>query len=125
MEMKIKTIRIKPRDEFENELRELGSAWDSGKKIGKSIKGEFFESLEAVRSVLTEKRLELWRLIRDQKPGSILELSQLAERDFRGVHRDVSLLVSVGLVTLKAGKGKRGDVRRPISLAHRLSLDVA
>ena len=123
--MKVKTIRIKSRDEFESELKDLGKAWDNGKKLEKPIKGEFFESLEAVRGVLTEKRLELWRLIRDQKPGSILELAQMAERDFRGVHRDVSLLVGVGLVTLKAGKGKRGDVQRPVSLADSLSLEVA
>lgn len=64
----------------------------------KRLRGEYFESLEAIRNVLTEKRRALWRLIRDERPESILELSKIAGRDFKSVHRDVSVLVSVGLV---------------------------
>ena len=122
--MKVKKIGIKSRKQFEGELKELGKALDQGRKVT-PIRGEFFESLEAARSVLTEKRLELWRLTRDKKPRSILDLAHLARRDFRGVQRDVALLVAVGLVTLKYGKGKRGDPQQPVSLADSLSLEVA
>jgi predicted transcriptional regulator len=58
----------------------------------KTHKGEYFENLEAVRSVLTENRLSLLRLIRRYKPGSVAELARLAKRDFKHVHRDVELL---------------------------------
>jgi predicted transcriptional regulator len=107
--MRVKKIRIKTKDEFYDGL----------------LKGEFFESLEAVRNVLTEKRLELWRLIRDETPGSILELSKLAKRNFKSVYQDVAMLVAVGLVELKKEKGKRGDTQRPVSLADTLQLEVA
>jgi predicted transcriptional regulator len=91
----------------------------------KPLRGEYFESLEAVRNVLTEKRLELWRTIRDRHPASILELSRFAERDFKSVHRDVAVLVAVGLVELKKSKGQRGDTQKPTSLADALTLEVA
>ena len=89
------------------------------------LRGEYFESLEAVRNVLNEKRLALWRLIRDERPDSILSLSKIAGRDFKSVYRDVSVLLSVGLVELVKGKGQRGDTQKPTSLADALMLEVA
>lgn len=123
--MKTKKILIKSRADFEAELHKFARKWDDGQRPRKALTGEYFESLEAVRRILTEKRLELWRTIRDRKPNSILHLARMAERDFRGVHRDVMLLVSVGLVTLRREKGKHGDSQRPISLVDTLEFKVA
>ena len=122
--MKTKRIRIKAKEEFFADLISVAEALDRGDKV-KHRRGEYFESLEAVRNVLTEKRLALWRMIRDRHPGSVLELSKLAQRDFKSVHRDIAVLVSFGLVGLVKGKGKRGDVQRPISLVDALMLEVA
>ncbi len=122
--MKTKKIRIKAKEEFIADLISVAKALDRGEKI-KPRRGEYFESLEAVRNVLTEKRLTLWRVIRDQHPGSISELSKLAQRDFKSVHRDVAVLVSFGLVGLVKGKGRRGDVQKPTSLVDALMLEVA
>lgn len=122
--MKTKKIRIKTKDEFFDEALAVAKTLDRGGKA-KRLRGEYFESLEAVRNVLTEKRLALWRLIRDRHPSSILELSKLVERDFKSVHRDVAVLIAVGLVELKKSKGKRGDTQKPTSLADALTLEVA
>ena len=122
--MKIKKIRIKSREAFDQDLRAVARAFDQGKTI-KPIQGEYFESLDAVRSVLTDKRLELWRTIRDQKPNSISTLAEMVGRGFRGVHRDVKLLETLGLVSLKRTKGPRGDLQHPVSLADELQLAVA
>ena len=122
--MKTKKIKIKTKDEFYDEVIASAKALDRGGRA-KRLRGEYFESLEAVRNVLTEKRLALWRLIRNQHPDSILGLSKLAHRDFKSVHRDVSVLVSVGLVELVKGRGQRGDTKRPMSLADALTLEVA
>ena len=123
--MKVKKSRIKSRDDFFEDILVVARQIDRGEKHIKPLRGEFFESLEAVRNVLTEKRLELWRLIRDKKPASILEASRLANRDFKSVHQDISLLVTFGLVELRKEKGKRGDTRRPVSLADSLQVEVA
>ena len=66
--MKTKKIVIKSREELEAENLEFARRVDRGQKV-KPVRGEFFESLEAVRVFLTEKRLELWRAIRDRAPG--------------------------------------------------------
>ena len=122
--MKVKRIVIKCKDDFYADIETPLRAHDAGESP-RPRRGEYFESLDAVRHVLTEKRLELWRAVRDRHPGSILELSKIVERDFKSVHRDVSLLVTVGLVELQKGKGARGETQRPVSKADCLRLEVA
>jgi len=112
-------------NEINAEARAIAREFDQGRFPKQPIIREYFESLEAVRTMLTDNRLQLWRTIRDKKPASILELAKMVDRDFAGVHRDLNILVSVGLVALKAEKGKRGDVQRPVSLCDALSVEVA
>jgi predicted transcriptional regulator len=123
--MKIKRIRIKSKLEFASELRGIAKKMDERATPKKAVTGEFFESLDAVRVILTDKRLELWRTIRDQKPGSISEVAELVDRGFKAVYRDLQLLEGLGLITFKKGKGKRGDVQAPVSLVDELQLAVA
>jgi len=122
--MKTKKIRIKSRSEFDEDLRSVARALDQGKSP-KPLRGDFFESLDAVRAVLTDRRLEIWRTVRDKKPESISSLAEMVGRSFRTVHRDVKLLQSLGLISLKKGKGLRGDTQHPVSLADELVLAVA
>jgi predicted transcriptional regulator len=122
--MKVKKIRIKTKEDFFKDLAKIARAIDSGKPVTPTS-GEYFESLEAVRNVLTEKRLTLWRIIRDQHPNSILGLSKLADRDFKSVHRDIRVLVAAGIVELKTGRGNKGKTQVPRSLADSLTLEVA
>jgi len=124
MKMKIKKIRIKTKNEFFADILTSARAIDGGRKA-RPLRGEYFESLDAVRNFLTERRLELWRLIRDEHPHSILELAHRVKRDFKSVHRDVSVLVAAGIVALHKGKGRRGDTQTPTSLADTLVLEVA
>jgi predicted transcriptional regulator len=103
--MSLKTIRIKIKSVNEA-LDEAVSAMKSiekGKKA-KKVRGTYFESLDAVRSILTENRLSLLRLIRKNKPDSVAELARLAKRDFKRVYEDVSLLQALGLVSSTLNK---------------------
>jgi predicted transcriptional regulator len=105
--MALKTIRVKIKS-IERALDDaIGTmrAIQSGKKVAKR-RGEYFESLEAVRAALTEKRLALVRLVRDRKPASVAELARLAGRDFKSVYRDVEALRYLGLI--RAGSTRRG-----------------
>ena len=122
--MKTIRIQIKAKSEFENDLRSAAKAFDE-RKTPRRQRGVYFESLHAVRTVLTDKRLELWRTIRDRKPESISTLAEMVHRNFRSVHRDVMFLKELGLITLKKSKGQRGDLQSPVSLADELVLSVA
>lgn len=122
--MKVKKIRIKSREQSDRDLRQVAKELDRGLTPKKQT-GEFFESLDAVRAVLTDKRLELWKMIRDRKPDSISTLSKMVDRGFKSVYRDLLLLQSLGLITFKKAKGKRGDLQSPVSLVDELRLLVA
>ena len=122
--MKIKRIVIKSRVEFNADIMEFARRVDRGERVT-SMKGEYFESLEAVRNFLTEKRLELWRTIRDREPKSLTNLAKLVGRDYKDVHQDVSILVEVGLVDLRKPKGAKTRALMPVSLADQLEFKVA
>jgi predicted transcriptional regulator len=69
-----------------------------------------FGSLEAMRKVLTPKRLELLQAIRQERPASIYALAKTTGRDLRNVQDDVALLARLDLVSLSRGRHARAGV---------------
>ena len=57
-----------------------------------------FENFPMLISVLTPRRLELMKVLRQQGPLSIRALSKQLKRDYKNVHTDVVSLESVGLI---------------------------
>lgn len=57
-----------------------------------------FESFSTLASVLTPRRFELMKALRQKGGLSIRALSKLLKRDYKNVHTDVSVLVDVGLI---------------------------
>jgi predicted transcriptional regulator len=67
----------------------------------------YFENLEELRRILTEKRLALLLAIIRHQPSSIRELAGLLERDYKNVSTDITLLAQLGLVKLEdSGTGR-------------------
>ncbi|TAJ97307.1 hypothetical protein EPO44_12615 [bacterium] len=107
--MKVKKVKtaIRTTDEV---LRKAAETMKSvAKRARVKPKGHrlFFTSPEALRRFLTPKRLELIRLIRKRRPGSINELAALARRDFKRVYEDVASLAEAGLVDLAKDHGRK------------------
>jgi predicted transcriptional regulator len=124
--MRVMKIKIQSKANLNADLRALANSIDkSTVKISYKKNGIYFESLTAVRKILTDKRLEVWRAIRDRKPQSITHLSEILDRGFRSVHRDVVLLKELGLIELIEGPGTRGNVQQLVSLYDELMLAVA
>jgi predicted transcriptional regulator len=73
----------------------------------------YFESVEDLRRILTEKRLELLLAIARHRPGSMHELAQRLGRDYKNVSGDVGLLERLGLVSLE-NRGGKGGARAPV-----------
>ena len=122
--MALKTIRIRLKsvDQALNEAVATMKAIEKGKRV-KPRKGEYFENLDAVRSILTENRLALLRLIRKNKPDSVAELARLAGRDFKHVHGDVALLEDLGLV--RSSVNKQGKPTRLTSDTSEIVFKIA
>ena len=57
-----------------------------------------FENMEVLLKALTANRWRLLRTLRAHGPTSIRKLSQSLDRDYRGVHTDVTGLLDLGLI---------------------------
>lgn len=109
-------IEIKTRAQADSEFSEAFKAAQSGRRPP-SKGGVFFTSLEAVRRLLTGRRMALLHLIRERHPGSIYELARMAGRDFKNVYADLMLLRRYGLVRFPpATRAKRA--RRKFSVPY-------
>jgi predicted transcriptional regulator len=64
-----------------------------------------FESMELLLKVLTANRWQLLRILSGHSPTSIRHLAKLLQRDYRGVHADVTSLLDVGLI-MRTESGK-------------------
>jgi predicted transcriptional regulator len=106
--VKIKNIRIAIRGEKElfEEVKEVWGKLERGKKV-KKHQAIYFESLDAMRKVLTEERLKIVKAIRKNHPASIYELAKILRRDVKNTFDDVQFLAQAGLVELKKTKDIR------------------
>jgi predicted transcriptional regulator len=88
---------------------DVKDVWKKVEKGEKSRKHEgiSFESLEAMRKVLTEERLRILRTIKKDHPQSIYELAKMLHRDIKNTFDDVQYLAEAGLVDLKKTKEGR------------------
>lgn len=75
--------------------------------------GLYFESVEELRRVLTERRLDLLLAIARHHPGSVRELAELTGRDYKNVSEDIALLEQIGLVKMEE-RGGRGGAKAPV-----------
>jgi predicted transcriptional regulator len=63
-----------------------------------------FLSYDAMHRVLSPKRLEIVKAMTGRGPLSIREVARLVNRDFKGVHTDVTALINAGVID----RGSRG-----------------
>ena len=100
--MKVKKIDIGIKG-LQESLKDFADTWkkvEAGKKTTKQ-EGIYFDSIDTMRAVLTNKRLLVLRTIRERHPASIYELAKILKRDIKNINQDLALLSDVGLVTLE------------------------
>jgi predicted transcriptional regulator len=109
--MKAKKIDIGIKD-LKESLKNFSEAWkklESGKKIKKE-EGLYFDSIDTMRSVLTNNRLLILKTIRKNRPDSVYELAKILSRDLKSVNQDLKLLSEIGLVALEKVETERKRV---------------
>jgi len=106
--MRVKNIKIAIKGEKElfNEVKEVWGNIERGEKV-KKHEAVYFESLEAMRKVLTEERLRIVKVIKKEHPTSIYELAKILGRDVKNTFDDVQFLAQAGLVELRKTKDVR------------------
>jgi predicted transcriptional regulator len=63
-----------------------------------------FESWDALARVMTTRRMELLRYVRQHDVGSIRSLAKAVGRDYSNVHADVQALTAAGLLDAANGR---------------------
>ena len=74
----------------------------------------WFPSMKSVAETLSDKNMELIRIIAEQKPASIAELSQKTGRAPSNLSRTLNRLAGYGFVSLER---QPGNIVRPTALA--------
>ena len=100
--MKVKKIDIGIKG-LKESLKDFADTWKALER-GNNIKkqeGIYFDSIDAMRAVLTNHRLLILKTIREYKPKSVYGLAKILRRDLKNVRQDLRLLSEVGLVIFK------------------------
>ncbi|OGR89130.1 MAG: hypothetical protein A3A86_05750 [Elusimicrobia bacterium RIFCSPLOWO2_01_FULL_60_11] len=116
--MKTFEIQIQSKAEADREFIEAFKNAQAGKKVPAKI-GVYFTSIESVRNLLTEKRLELLHMVKMKHPHSIYQLAKLTGRNFRNVYDDVQVLKTYGLIHLNKERRKKQRPSHSISVPYR------
>lgn len=123
MKTKCVSITIQSLEEDLQDFLRVIKAAQRGHFPKKPVEGLSFESLDAMRKVLTPKRLELLQVIRQTRPASVYALAKATGRDLRNVQDDVAMLVRLDLVTLSRGRHARAGVSPRVGY-DRIRLDI-
>jgi len=122
--MKVKRIAIGIK-RLEDSLKDFAEVWrgvETGKRMRKK-KGIFFESIDDMRAVLTNNRLMILKVIRENNPKSVYELSKVLRRNLKNVNEDLKLLAEIGLVTLEATKTDKKRITPHVDYA-KITLEI-
>jgi predicted transcriptional regulator len=113
--MKVKRVKIgiRPPGTIFAEAAEVVGQIEAGKKARAQGEWLYFSEVREMGKVLTPKRLELLKTVREHRPESIRAVAELTGRNLKNVAEDLQLLASLGLVEMKesGGPGKKKTPR--------------
>lgn len=123
--MRVKRVKIgvaRPGAIFKEAQATIGHI-EAGKRTRPQTGWIYFSDVREVGKVLTSKRLEILKAIRDHHPESVRALAELTGRNIKNVADDLALLASLGLVELEA-RGGPGRKKAPRVRYEALTLEV-
>jgi predicted transcriptional regulator len=105
--MKVKRVKIgiHPSGVIFAEAAEVVGQIEAGKRARTQGEWLYFSEVREMGKLLTPKRLELLKTIRDHRPESVRAVAELTGRNVKNVAEDLALLASLGLVEMKEGRG--------------------
>ena len=97
--------------------------------IFKKLRGESseydFSGLSDLRKLLSNEKARILNIVKNKQPKSIYGLAKMADRDFRAVRKDVSVLEKFGFIELK--QERKGDRKRlrPVVAIDKLQVNIS
>lgn len=87
--------------------------------------GEFdFDSLSALRKLLSNEKAKILYTIKSKKPTSIYSLAKILSRDFKSVNDDVKLLERFGFIEMLSEKTGKRERLKPILSADTITINI-
>jgi predicted transcriptional regulator len=124
-------FRYDPNSSFEGMFKEFWEAVDG--KIAKVEPNVVrSNSIEALTGNMTKNRLQMFKVLVEQKPANLSELANLLQKDYAMVRNDVKILEGMGLIKLEGLSKKASNVNgvaikykevKPIALYKRIIFD--
>ncbi len=105
-------------------LLESQGAFSIFKKVGISKKDYDFNSLLALRQLLSNEKARILHTIKHYEPKSIYELARKLDRGFKSVNDDIKLLERFGLVEMTKEKTKNRIRHRPEVVVDTLTIHL-
>ena len=97
--MNVLHIHVTPTDAAIAAVKQQLAALDAGRSAPSAQPTLSLPSVDALFSLLTSKRVELLRALRQSdRPVSIRALAKSLQRDYKNVHGDTIALIEAGLV---------------------------
>lgn len=118
MAKKVKTRQI-------NLIDEEGVFSTFFKRFTQGEKEFDFDSLAALRSLLSNEKARLLYVIKSQKPISIYSLAKLVGRDFKSVSQDIKLLERFGFIEMVSEHTGKRDRLRPVLVVDNLVINIS
>jgi predicted transcriptional regulator len=122
MKVRNMKISIKSREDVIGEVKNVLKRSSQGKNV-KKHEGIYFESLAAMRKVLTDQRLRILKTIKQKHPDSIYELAKILKRDIKNTYNDVRFLSDMGLIELKTAAAGR-EKTTPVVSYEKITLEI-
>ena len=115
-------VTVGERDRLDEHTRERIEAAQAGVDLDDAQPVLNFESYTELSRLLSPKNLELLEVIAKHEPESIREAASLVDRDYKQVHRNLSELEDIGVLTFQ-GEGP-GRSKKPMLAYDGLEIDI-
>jgi predicted transcriptional regulator len=98
------TITVGRGDQIEEETIDRIRAAEAGDQLEDDDPVLNFDSYTTLARFLSDRNLELLEVIAREQPHSIRAVAELVDRDYREVHRNLTELEDLGLITFEGGE---------------------
>lgn len=112
-------VRVEPPEETRQEARRRVQALERGEDVEDRHVLTFENEADLARLV-SPPNLRILRSIARQEPGSMRQVAELVDRDFKEVHRNLTELEALGVIELRAD----GAAKRPVLRYDGIEIEV-
>lgn len=115
-------VTVGERTRLDERTRRRIKAAQEGEELGDAQPVLNFESYADLDRLLSQKNLELLEAIAEHEPDSISDAAELVDRDYKQVHRNLSELADLGVITFEGGGS--GRPKKPLLAYDGLEIDI-